>query len=463
MGFNKFPFLVVTRTLLVVATLMLLTLAIISEGYHATSLLLFTLLVAQVVEMIRFVSKTNAELVRFLAAARNADFSQRFHLSKLGSGFDDLGEAFAEILERLQQVRTGQEEELRHIKAVVEHVPVPLISIRENEQLTLWNNSARRLFGAHAMTRVKDLARFDSEFPDILSAMSAGEQRLVNLNIDGMEHRLSIVASEIVTGGQREILLSMQDIQSELDSAQLQAWQELVRVLTHEIMNSITPVASLAKTAVDLTGDVKAKVQELVEERAEERAEEGAEEIVEEVDDVLSAVQTVARRSEGLMHFVSSYRKLTRLPEPKKKHIRLSALFEQVQLLATREWAEKGIRLNLDIMPAELDLSLDVDMAEQMLINLLQNAEQALGGIDNPQVKLSAFLNARGHVVIEVSDNGSGISGDINSKVFVPFFTTKKEGSGVGLALTRQIMIAHGGHVALAANEDGGATFSLTF
>ncbi|WP_274052902.1 sensor histidine kinase [Thalassomonas haliotis] len=440
-------------------TLLVFTLAITAPGYHASCVLLAALLIGQIFEMLRFVSKTNTELVRFLAAARNADFSQRFQLSKQGSGFDELGETFTEILDKLQLARTGQEEQLRHIKAVVEHVPVPLISIKANGQLTLWNNSARRLFGAHAITRVNDLIRFDSDFPQILTSMIAGERRLLDVTIDDMEHRLSIVASEIATGGEREILLSMQDIQSELDSAQLQAWQDLVRVLTHEIMNSITPVASLAKTAVDLATDVKDKVQP----GSSDNREVPAEEIVEEIDDVLSAVQTVARRSEGLMHFVSSYRKLTRLPEPKKSHIKVSTLFSQVQQLATRGWPEKGIELSTNTRPGELDLMLDVDMAEQMLINLLQNAEQALAGIKNPQVSLSAFLNARGHVVIEVSDNGPGVADDLDDKVFVPFFTTKKEGSGVGLALSRQIMIAHGGHVAMRTNNCGGATFSLTF
>ncbi|WDD99840.1 sensor histidine kinase [Thalassomonas actiniarum] len=459
MTFNKFPLYVLIRILFLMLTLLMLTQVITTPGYHATSVLLSALLIGQIMEMIRFVSKTNTELVRFLAAARNADFSQRFQLSKQGSGFDELGATFTGILDKLQLARTGQEEELRHIKAVVEHVPVPLISIKANEQLTLWNNSARRLFGAHAIARVNDLARFGGEFPETLTSMIAGERRLVHVTIDDMEHRLSIVASEIVSGGQREILLSMQDIQSELDSAQLQAWQDLVRVLTHEIMNSITPVASLAKTAVDLAADVKTKVQG----DSTGSRDESTEEIVEEIDDVLSAVQTVARRSEGLMHFVSSYRKLTRLPEPKKSHIKLSTLFSQVQLLATREWQEKGIYLATKITPAELDLVLDVDMAEQMLINLLQNAEQALAGVHQPQVALSAFLNARGHVVIEVSDNGPGVAGDLDDKVFVPFFTTKKEGSGVGLALTRQIMIAHGGHVALRTNKKGGATFTLTF
>ena len=242
----------------------------------------------------------------------------------------------------------------------------------------------------------------------------------------------------------------MQDIQSELDGAQLQAWQDLVRVLTHEIMNSITPVASLAKTAVDLLDDAKSKVQDHPD-------------VVEELGDVSDAVQTVARRSDGLTHFVGSYRRLTRLPPPNKTRIKLSDLFEQVNKIATQHWQKNGIQLTTDVSPTGLEIHADIDMIEQLLINILQNAEQALDGHNHPLVSMRGTLNKRGHVTIEIADNGPGIPDDIAKKIFVPFFTTKREGSGVGLALTRQVMIAHGGSVKLEKPDTGGALFRLTF
>jgi nitrogen fixation/metabolism regulation signal transduction histidine kinase len=450
MDFKKFSLFIATHTIFVMVNLLVLSLLISAEGYHATTLIAFILLVFQSLSLVRFVSKTNAELVRFLDAARYADYSQRFDLSSLGSGFGELGSAFTDILERFQTVRSEQEEYQRHLKAIVEHVPVPLVSIGSNGLLTLWNNAARKLFGANHVTKLSDLKPFGEEFAKHLSTVKPGERRLVNFTIDNMEHQLSISATQILLTNKQETLVSMQDIQSELDIAQLQAWQDLVKVLTHEIMNSITPVASLAKTTVDLMADCKHKADSYPELR-------------EDLQDISKAVETVARRSDGLIQFVSSYRQLTRLPTPIKNKIHISTLFQQSCSLATQHWRKKGIEMQVNIAPSELEITVDNDMLEQVLLNLLQNAEHAVENCLSPKVILNAFLNKRGHVVIEMSDNGTGIHEEIGNKVFVPFYTTKQQGSGVGLALTRQVMLAHGGAIKYEKIETGGTVFRMTF
>ena len=314
MGFKKFSVFIAIRTIFVMVNLLVLSLLISAEGYHATTLIALILLVFQSLSLVRFVSTTNAELVRFLDAARYADYSQRFDLSSLGSGFGELGSAFTGILERFQTVRSEQEEHQRHLKAIVEHVPVPLISIGSDGLLTVWNNAARKLFGANHVTKLSDLNPFGEEFAKHLTTVKPGERRLVNFTIDNMEHQLSISATQILLTNKQETLVSMQDIQSELDIAQLQAWQDLVKVLTHEIMNSITPVASLAKTTVDLVADCKHKAGSYPE-------------LSEDLQDISEAVETVARRSDGLIQFVSSYRQLTRLPTPNKSNINIATLF----------------------------------------------------------------------------------------------------------------------------------------
>ena len=259
----------------------------------------------------------------------------------------------------------------------------------------------------------------------------------MTMKIDDTPHQLSVAATAITIGQQQELLISLQDIQSELDTAQLSAWQDLVRVLTHEIMNSITPVASLAKTAVDLVDDV-----------AEQVASQPA--LVAELSDITDAVNTVARRSDGLMQFVTSYRRLTRLPPPNKQPISIVNLFENVERLACQHWPSKSIAYQFSASPPSLTLNADNDMLEQVMINLLQNAEHAVAGVSQAYITINASLNNRGRVIIEVSDNGSGIDQAVAEKIFVPFFTTKRDGSGVGLALTRQIMLAHGGFISLA-------------
>ncbi|WP_448548067.1 sensor histidine kinase [Thalassotalea fusca] len=455
MAYKKFSLLVIIRTLLAIMTLAALSVIIGFEGYQATMLVLALLLVLQLFELTHFITKTNQELVRFFSAVRHADFSQRFEFKGVGSGFEELGQMFSDVLKRIQHERNINEEKLQHMSAIVEHVPVPLISIYSDNKVSLWNNSARQLFGRHSVTKTDDLVSLDAHFLEAIQSLQLGEKRLVSLTLDQMEHRLLVSCSEFMSTTHRETLYSLQDVQSEIASTQIQAWQELVSVLTHEIMNSITPVASLAKTTVDLVEDVQDKTQDA--------NNQACTDIREDLHDIHEAVQTVARRSENLTHFVNSYRQLTKLPTPNRKPLTITSLFSHVTQVFTQEWHSKGIRLTTHISPSSLDVYADHHMLEQVLINLLRNAEQAVTDQATKQVSLSAFLNPRGHVVIEVTDNGTGIASDIVDQIFVPFFTTKKDGSGVGLALTRQIMLAHNGKVSHHTNTEGGATFRLIF
>ena len=462
MGFKRFSILLTARLTGIMTLLMLLFYLLSIPGYHAAFLLVFLIVVGLIIEITQYVSRTNAELSRFLDAARYADFSQRFELGKLGAGFDELGETFNDILGQFRSKRTEQEEQLRHLKALLEHVPVPLLSHFKDGRLTLWNNAARRLFGTTHVSRIDDLDSFGLDFRKTLETVRPGERHLVSFETETRSYQLTLATTEVMISGTVERLISLQDIQSELDAVQLEAWQDLVRVLTHEIMNSITPVASLAQTTVDLVSDVKEKVND----------GEDAETILGELDDVGSAVETVARRSDALMSFVTSYRRLTRLPAPKKDRMVIADLIANVEPLVAKDFEGDGITLETRIEPATLSVEADPGMIEQILINLLQNTRQALADWAGPkQVLIEARLNKRGQVFIRLSDSGPGIASDIADKIFVPFYTTKREGSGVGLALTRQIMIAHGG--ALTLNEglpngqkgdnSTGAAFTLTF
>lgn len=450
MGFSRFSFSIGIRTALIMFNLLVLTYLLLNPGYHAASVAATLVLVAQCYGIVKFVSTTNGELVRFFEAAKNADYSQRFDLSRLGSGFVELGNEFSAILSNFQHARQQREEQLKHLKAVIEHVPVPLISIQQDGMITLWNNSARRLFGVSRILRIDDLSQFGTEFEHQLTTIKAGERRLVDFKVDGMTHQLSLSMTDVHVAGRREKLLSLQDIQNELDASQMKAWQELVRVLTHEIMNSITPVASLAATAVDLIDDTKNKVS-------------GQPDVMEALNDVSSAVETVARRSDGLINFVSSYRKLTSLPKLNKQRFKIKEKFDHVQQISMQNTESHSINYKVNVVPSELELFADQDMLEQILINLVKNAQQALVKSEHPQIELNAYLNRRGHAVLEVSDNGVGIAEDITNKIFIPFFTTKKNGSGVGLALARQIMNGHDGSIHVTPNESGGVTFRLIF
>jgi nitrogen fixation/metabolism regulation signal transduction histidine kinase len=450
MIFRRFVIALVLRVILTGAALTVFVWLLLQPGYHSAMLLTGGALALLIAELWRYVSRTNRQVARFLEAARYADYSQRFDFENDGSEFPALGEAFTDILRRMRERSTDQEAEMRRSRALIEHIPVPLMTLHADESVTLQNNSARRLFGAEHVTKLKDLRKFGFSFAESVASAVPGMRQLVTFSVEGIEYKLTLATTELIIAGKSERLISLQDIQSELDATQAEAWEDLVRVLTHEIMNSITPVTSLAKTAVDVVNDVLEKARD-------------NEPVEEDLADLKDAIETVARRSDSLVQFVDSYRQITRLAPPEKKRVKLGDLFETVVRLAQAECPRDDAEFSINVHPSELDVYADRDLLEPVLINLLRNAWQAQESTGVPVVRLSGHLNRRQNVVIEVSDNGPGIPANIATHIFVPFFTTRENGSGVGLALARQVMIAHGGFIRAGSNDNGGAIFSLTF
>ncbi len=448
--FRRFIIALVVRLVLLGVSMLGVVALFLQPGLYSLTLLASTVCAALVVELWWFTRRTNRELARFLDALRYVDFSQRFDFKNDGAGFRELGLAFTEILDRLRERRTDQEIQVRRLRALIEHIPVPLLTLHADETVTLQNNAARRLFGAEHVTQLKDLRRFGVQFAESVGTAVPGARRLVKFGGEGIDYHLTLATTEVVVAGSSERLISLQDIQSELDETQAQAWDELVRVLTHEIMNSITPVSSLAKTAVDVVDDVL-------------RKENQGLPLEEDLEDLRDAVVTVARRSDGLTQFVDSYRQISRLAPPEKVRVRLDELFDSVSQLIMAEWPGGNIDFSTDVMPTGLDVHADRDLLEPVLLNLLRNAGQSTTLVEQPVIALRGRINRRSNVVIDVIDNGPGVPDALAQKIFVPFFTTRETGTGVGLALARQVMSAHGGFIRLRRNESGGATFSLIF
>ena len=450
MAFKHFGLWIIVRLAVLTLSIYGFIYAFNNPRYHAVTLLAFIIVTGLVYELWLFLTKTNREIARFLSSARYADFNQSFEFEDVGAGFKDLGETLTHILERLKTLRMTQEAELSHLRAVINHIPVPLMTIRHDGSLSLLNNAARRFFGTPQPTRITDLKQFGEDFYKQLIICRAGEKPVVKVSTDGFDTQITLGLMEVIGNTGIERLFSLQDIGRELESTQLKAWQDLVRVLTHEIMNSITPVTSLAHTTADIAEDV---IHVLPDDHPQR----------ENIEKISNAAMTMSRRAGNLMDFVTNFRQLTRLPKPDKKTTRIKDLFAHVIQIAQANNLNRNIKLVTDVIPSGLEFNIDPEQIEQVLINLLRNAEQVLKETQDGEIKLAAGLNHRGTVTIEVSDNGPGINEDIMSKIFVPYFTTKPDGSGIGLALTRQIMANHGGFIRASNLEKGGASFKLTF
>ena len=435
---------VVARVTLLCASICLFFFLIFQTGFYATATLTVLIVVYQTVALIRYVTRTNADLGRFVRSIQYDDFSQTFTGGKRGYSFDELAAAFTAVMNQFRTTRSEKEENFRYLQTVVEHVGVGLIAYQANGDVELINNAAKRLLDVPHLRTIGALEEKSRPLVDTLRTLRAGERALVKLDAGHEPLQLVLNATEFRARGESITLVSVQNIQGELEEKELEAWQNLIRVLTHEIMNSITPISSLASTARDLMGDAGTPGREAA-------------------GDIRGALETIHKRSQGLLHFVETYRTLTRIPKPRFQLVRVSDLFERLRNLMTPRASSAGLALSTGFEPEGLEVNADPGLLEEVLINLVTNAIQALGGTPGGKIGVRALLDGRGRVVIEVKDNGPGITAEQLDKIFVPFYTTKPEGSGIGLSLCRGIMRMHRGTI-LARSEPGIETvFTLKF
>ncbi len=440
---SRFEIRVLAALLILFALMLTLAFAVLKTSYVVTPLLLGVATILQASVVVRLVRTTNRKLATFFVAASHADFSQGFVAdTSIGAGFPEMEKAMSRVAQQFGRARQSQERQQRYLQSLLEQVPMPLLSVWPAGKVELVNRAARRLMSGAKVTRVEDLDQFGSGFARALLEQPPGQRRVVEFHSDSGGDQMTVSVTELRLTDSELRLISLANIQSELEATELAAWQQLVRVLTHEIMNSVTPISSLAHTAADLIG-------------------QAAEPTDIDLAGAREAVATLARRSDRLMSFVNSYRSLTRLPEPKRSERPVMRLFDEMVSLHRAEFDEAGIELSADVNPVGLTLNADHELLEQVLINLLANSVAALKNVPDPRVQLNASLSRANQVVIEVMDNGEGIAPDLVDQVFVPFFTTKVDGTGVGLALTRQILRAHGGRIVLLQPEQGGTLFRL--
>ncbi len=391
----------------------------------------------------RFIQRTNVELARFIESVRFGDLGQGFAQRWAGSGFAELGEALDQGIRALREERHALSDSSRFYEAVMDDAPTALLIVSGDGKVDLANKAARRLLVRHTGVRIEDFADYGDAFTRALGEGAVGEPRLVPLMTEGVPQTAMVSAAIVHRLGGLVRVVAVQPIQSELNAIEIAAQSDLIRVLTHEIMNSITPVTSLAHTAAALIAEVD---------------KEGNV----DVQDARAAVETLARRADGVMHFVESYRQISRAPEVRRRSFAVANWADEIAALFRASESAEGVELDIRVKPKTLAIDADPDLLAQVLINLLKNgAEAARGHSDAPRVCFSLAATKSGRVQIEITDNGPGVPASLRQDIFLPFFTTKAKGTGVGLSLARQIVLAHRGSIAVDEPSGGGASFRI--
>jgi nitrogen fixation/metabolism regulation signal transduction histidine kinase len=403
--------------------------AAVGFGYYATAVVLLALATAVAVDLARRAGLAERTLQNFADALAAGAIERP---ARKVVGFTDVAHAVNRAADRLEAERLAGQQRLDGLEALIDTVTAALFVLAGDGRIVLANRAAHNLAGEQA-DRLGRLAVFGPELGARLAALPPGAREVVRLT-DGRA-ALASTAAYSLPGGVRRQLISLQTVSGELDAVELKAWRDLVRILAHEMMNSLTPIVSLAESL--------------------DRMLQGGEA---DAAEAASAAQVIARRGAGLMSFVDRYRKLADLPPPSLAPVRLSELAASMEQLFAPMLKGRGVELSSAVAPAGLTILADQELLEQAIVNLVKNAAEAVG--EGGRIALACHLAGDGAVVISVADNGPGLPDDADN-LFLPFFTTKAGGSGLGLSLARQVALAHHGRL-LAQDTGAGATFSLT-
>ena len=449
---NKFFINVLIRVTFIVLSSVILGIALqhLDRGYYYTFTGIVFLIVLQTYSLVNRVNKTNTDLEKFFSSVQDHDSSIQFSEKAKNNSFGNLHNIMNQLNKIIQSVKIENERTGQFLQSIVDHVDIGLLSFDINGKIGIYNRAAKRYLNIQQPQQLSSLKTLNNELFKIINTIKPGQEVLHKTKTDNLLQSILVKATELKFESNVIKLVSFQDITNELDKKELDSWQRLIRVLTHEIMNSISPITSL--TGV-IAGYFKKK-------------EDGSQILSENIDHqmvskTLSGLNTIEETGKGLLDFVDNYRSLTSLPKPNLCKFTIDNLFRRCKLLMESNFPD-NIKITVDVKPEDITITADYAQVEQVLINLIKNAIEALSGKKNGIIHLKAF-NADDGTIIQVEDNGSGISNDIIEDIFVPFYTTKKSGSGIGLSLSKQIMKNHDGTISVNSAPNKGSEFTLKF
>jgi nitrogen fixation/metabolism regulation signal transduction histidine kinase len=402
----------------------------------------------QVLELYRFQRKAHVELDQFVESVHYRDFSRYFDVKHAPIELQPLRKGFNEINTTFKVISRERETQYQYLQKILELIDTGILMFAEHNGEVVWmNESLKRMMQLPYLKTIHSLSRRDNELYREILQLKPGEAKIAVAHLEKDSFKVLLSATSFQTDGQKYKLIAFQNVNEALDETESKAWQKLLSVMTHEIMNSVAPISSLAET-------LKHRLQQSARNPEADAAS---------MDDLELGIDTIKRRSEGLLKFAETYRNLNKITKLNLQNVYVRDLFENMHQLMEPTLDQKKIELEIILKDPDLQLEADTNLVEQVLINLIVNAIEAVKDREEPRITLSAYLAANRRTVIKVTDNGIGMTDEVVDKIFIPFFSTKKNGSGIGLSLCKQIMMLHRGNVQVQSIEGQGTAFMMMF
>ena len=447
MKLKKFEWRILFRVLLLFVTLSTASFILVKQWY-VYLLIAIPVIIYQVIEFYRFQQKAHQELDQFVESVHYRDFSRYFDVKHAPVELQPLRKGFNEINTTFKVISKEKETQYQYLQKILELVDTGILSYEEKSGNVVWmNESLKKMLQLPYLKTIHSLSKRDDELYKDVLALNPGDNKIATAHPEKSSFKVLLSATAFQTDGKLYKLIAFQNVNEALDETESKAWQKLLSVLTHEIMNSVAPISSLADT-------LKHRLQQSV---TTLNNDSGS------VDDLEIGIETIKRRSEGLLKFAETYRNLNKITTLNLKKVYVRDIFENLLRLMQPTLEQKNIELETILKETDLMLEADTNLIEQVLINLVVNAIEAVKDKKNPKILLTAYLANNRKTIIKVADNGNGMPAELLDKIFIPFFSTKKSGSGIGLSLCKQIMMLHKGNMQVQSVEGEGTAFLLQF
>ena len=419
----------------------------ITENY-LLCFIVFLIVIYQSFDLYKFLKKAEREVQQFVEGVQYRDFSRHFDVKHAPLEVQSLRKGFNDINSAFKVISIEKETQYQYLQKILELVDTGILSYELETGNVVWmNESLKKLLKIPYLRTIQSLDKRDSALCSMIVDMKPGESQIADIHIERNVMKILLAATAFQTEGKKYKLIAFQNVNEALDETENKAWQKLLRVMTHEIMNSVAPISSLADTLKNRLQHSSTLIDD----------EDGT------LEDLSLGMETIKRRSEGLLKFAQTYRNLNLITAPNLQNFYVRDLFKTQQRLMQPTLLQKNIELEIILKEADLEIKADINLIEQVLINLLLNAMEAVKDKPEPKIILTASKVQNDHIAVKIIDNGSGIEDEVLDKIFIPFFSTKKSGSGIGLSLCKQIMLLHKGSIQVQSILGEGTAFVLQF